>query len=58
MDDTIEARLQAKHNLRQSVHQHNDDDDDDKYEDDQDCKILLSRIAAKQNYIFLKISIS
>ncbi len=35
LDDTIDARLQAKHNLRQSVHQHTDDD---KHENEQDCK--------------------
>jgi hypothetical protein len=35
LHDTIEARLRAKHNLRESVHQHIDDD---KHENEQDCK--------------------
>ncbi len=35
LHDTIEARLQAKHNLRQSVHQHTDDD---QHESEQNCK--------------------
>ncbi|CAF4484310.1 unnamed protein product [Rotaria sp. Silwood1] len=33
LDDTIEARLQTKHNLRQSVHQQSDDD---KFDNEQD----------------------
>ena len=60
--DTIEARLQAKHHLRQSLHQHSDDDDDE-YEDDQDCKrsffwFRIGTIKKNNNCIFLKISIS
>ena len=38
MPDTIDARLQAKHNLRQSVHQHIDDE---KQESEEDCKTIL-----------------
>lgn len=37
MHDTIDARLQAKHNLRQSVHQHIDDE---KHESEEDCKTI------------------
>lgn len=37
IEDPIEARLRAKHHLRESVHQHTDDD---KYENEQDCKII------------------
>lgn len=37
MPETIDARLQAKHNLRQSVHQHIDDD---KHESEEDCKTI------------------
>jgi len=35
LHDTIELRLRAKHDLRQSVHQHSQDD---KHDDEQDCK--------------------
>ena len=37
--DTIDARLRAKHSLRQSVHQHTDDD---KHENEEDCKDIFN----------------
>ncbi|UJR26027.1 hypothetical protein I4U23_007373 [Adineta vaga] len=46
LHDTIEARLKAKHNLRQSVHQHGDDD---KHENEEDYINRLNS-ALEDNY--------
>ena len=36
-DDTIDARLRAKHDLRKSIHEHTANDVDDRQESEEDC---------------------
>ncbi|CAF4097930.1 unnamed protein product, partial [Adineta steineri] len=49
LQDTIDARLRTKHDLRQSVHQHSDDDDDHIHENEEDYINRLNS-ALEDNY--------
>ena len=37
IDDSIEARLRTKHDLRNSIHEHSTEEDIDKQESEEDC---------------------
>lgn len=43
-DDSIDARLRAKQDLRNSIHQHDSDDESDRNGSEEDCK---------NNFVFL-----